>query len=112
MKLSFLKIILILFSVFFATSAWAQSSGVPQEKCGIAGTVIDAVSEQPLKGAEVRLRAIPATSAPGSQPVSQSIPQTNSASTDANGRFLFESISPGRYFILASRDGYVNNNRP
>jgi protocatechuate 3,4-dioxygenase beta subunit len=112
MKLSFLKIILILFSVFFATSAWAQSSGVPQEKCGIAGTVIDAVSEQPLKGAEVRLRAIPATSAPGSQPVSQSIPQTNSASTDANGRFLFESISPGRYFILASRDGYVNNSRP
>jgi hypothetical protein len=107
MKLPFQMAIPIVLSVFFAPSARAQNAGLPQEKCTIGGTVIDAVSEQPLKGADVRLRGIPGASAPASQPASQSM----SASTDASGRFVFEGLSAGRYLLLASHDGYVNNNR-
>jgi hypothetical protein len=111
MKMPFLLAVPIALSVFLGPLARAQNAGLPQEKCTIAGTVIDAVSERPLKGAQVRVRAIPSAPAPGSESVSQSIPQSTSASTDANGRFVFESLSAGRYFLLASEDGYVNNNR-
>jgi hypothetical protein len=61
--------------LLFALSARAQNTGLPQDKGTIAGTVIDAVSEQVLKGAEVRLRAILNASTPGSQPASQPNPQ-------------------------------------
>ena len=105
MKLPSLMAIRIVLSIWFACSAAAQNAGLPQEKCAITGTVVDAVSEQPLRGAEVRLRGTPGAGA--SAPVSQSM----SASTDANGRFVFEGLSAGRYLILASHDGYVNNNR-
>src|ERR1700731_2838532 len=110
MKVAFLTAVPIVLSVFFALSACAQNAALPQDKCTIAGTVIDAVTEQALKGAEVRLRAIPTGSAPGSQPAAQSIPQPTSAKTDGSGRFVFEGLSAGRYFLLASHDGYANNN--
>ena len=96
--------------LLFAFSARAQNTGLPQDKGTIAGTVIDAVTEQVLKSAEVRLRAIPNALA-GSQPASQSIPQPGSANTDASGRFVFENLSAGRYFLLASHEGYANINR-
>jgi hypothetical protein len=34
-----------------------------------------------------------------------------SASTDASGRFVFEGVAAGRYLLLATHDGYVNNGR-
>jgi Carboxypeptidase regulatory-like domain len=111
MKLLFLLAIPIVLSVFFPRSARAQNAALPQEKSTVAGTVIDAVSEQPLKGAEVRLRAIPGASAPGSQSAAQSIPQSTSANTDASGRFSFGGLSAGRYVVLATHDGYVKNAR-
>jgi hypothetical protein len=111
MKLPVLLVIPIALSVFFASSASAQNSGLPQDKGTIAGTIIDAVTEAPLKGADVRLRNLPGPSAAGSQSASQSIPQPTSTTTDASGRFIFENVSSGRYFLLASHDGYVNNNR-
>jgi hypothetical protein len=111
MKLPFLTTIPIVLSLFCAPSVRAQNAGLPQDKCTIAGTVIDAVSEQVLKGAEVRVRAIPSSFASGSQPASQAIPQPASTNTDASGHFSFENLSAGRYFLLASHDGYVNNNR-
>ena len=111
MKLPFLTAIPIVLSLFFALSASAQSAGLPQEKCTIGGTVIDAVSQQVLKGAEVRLRAIPSGSSPASQPAAQSIPQPKSANTDGSGRFLFDNLPVGRYFLFATQAGYANNNR-
>jgi len=111
MKLPFLRAIPVVLTVFLASVAGAQNQGLPQEKCTVAGTVIDGVSEQVLKGAEVRLRAIPGIPAPGAQPASQSIPQATSANTDASGRFVFENLAAGRYLLLASHEGYVNNNR-
>jgi hypothetical protein len=102
MKLPFPMAILIMLSVCFAPSADAQNAQLTQEKCTIGGTVVDAVSEQPLRAAQVRLRGIAGASAP----VSQSM----TASTDATGHFVFEGISAGRYLLLASHDGYVNGN--
>jgi protocatechuate 3,4-dioxygenase beta subunit len=104
MKPPFLMLVLIVLSVF---SVHAQNAAVPQEKCTIAGTVIDAVSEQPLTKAEVRLRRAPGPLETASQPASQSVLQSLSASTDASGRFVFDGLSAGRYVLLASHDGYV-----
>jgi hypothetical protein len=103
MTLPFLLAIPITLSVFFAPTALAQNAGLPHEKCTIGGTVVDAVSEQPLRGAEVKLRGIPSGLLPASQAIS--------ASTDANGRFVFEGVAAGRYLLLATHDGYVNNGR-
>jgi hypothetical protein len=91
-----------------ASAAFAQNDASPQEpqqeeKAAIAGTVIDAVSEQPLKGAEVRLRAMPGAGVPATPAAS--------AVTDASGRFIFEGLAAGRYFLLASHDGYVTDER-
>src|SRR5262249_24095645 len=87
--------------------AQAQNADLTPEKCSIDGTVVDAVSEQPLKGAQVRLRGTPNPSGGSS---SQSAAQPKTASTDARGRFVFEGLTAGRYLLLASHDGYVNNN--
>ena len=112
MKLPFPLAILMLLTVFLPPSVRAQEAAVPQQqdKGTVAGTVIDAVTEQPLKGAEIRLRNIPGA-ASASQPAAQSIPQPTSTNTDASGHFQFENVSPGRYVLLAFHDGYVNNNR-
>lgn len=113
MKLLLPLAILMLLTVFPPPSVRAQEARLPQQqdKGSVAGTVIDAVTEQPLKGAEIRLRNIPSAASPASQPAAQSIPQPTSTSTDASGHFQFENLSPGRYVLLAFHDGYVNNNR-
>ena len=107
MKLSFLMVIPIMLFELSAPNAHAQNAELPQEKCTIGGTVVDAVSEQPLKGAEVRLRSTPGVSTPASQSASQ----PKSANTDASGQFVFEGVAAGRYLLLASHDGYVASNR-
>jgi protocatechuate 3,4-dioxygenase beta subunit len=38
-----------------------------------------------------------------------SVPRSGSTSTDADGRFVFNGVTPGRYVVMASRDGYVSN---
>jgi hypothetical protein len=101
MKLPSLMVIPIVLLGFFSPATHAQNA--VQEKCSIAGTVVDGVSEQPLRGAEVRLRGIPSASLPVSQAMS--------ASTDASGRFVFEGVAAGRYLLLATHDGYVNSGR-
>jgi hypothetical protein len=105
MKLPFLMAVPIALSMCLGPTAHSQNAALPQEKCTIGGTVVDAVSEQPLRGAAVRLIGTAGAGA------SASISQSMSASTDASGRFVFESLTAGRYLLLASHDGYVNNNR-
>src|SRR5271167_1281284 len=101
MKLSVLMVVPVALSVFCAFAALAQNTASPQDKCTIAGTVVDGVSGLPLKGANVRLAVSvgPNESAPASPSMS-----TN---TDANGRFILEGLSAGRYLVLATHDGYV-----
>jgi hypothetical protein len=104
MKLSFLLVISIVIFEVRGASARAQNAELSPEKCSIGGTVVDAVTEQPLKGAEVGLRSTPRGPTDSPSP-------PKFASTDANGKFVFEGVSPGRYLLLASHDGYANNNR-
>jgi hypothetical protein len=103
MKLPFLMVVPIAFSVFCAPHVVAQNGALPQDKCTIGGTVIDAVSGEPLKGAVVKLAgtAMPNDPAPAAPSVF--------ASTDSNGRFVFEGLSAGRYLLLTSHDGYVKS---
>src|SRR5271165_703271 len=104
MKLTFLMAIPIVLCVGFASLADAQEAVLPQEKCSIEGTVVDAVSGQPLRGAEVRLRGFtPGATAP--------VAQSASAGTDANGRFVFEGLSAGRFRLMASHEGYLDDSR-
>jgi hypothetical protein len=101
MKLRFLKVVPIAFSFLLGPAAHAQNAASPQDKCTIAGTVIDAVSGLPLKGASVKLAVSvgPNESAPASLSMS--------GITDASGRFALEGLSAGRYLVLATHDGYV-----
>jgi protocatechuate 3,4-dioxygenase beta subunit len=103
MKLPCLMVVPIALSVFYAVHVGAQNGTLPQDKCTIGGTVIDAVSGEPLKGAVVKLgvMALPNDPTPAAPSVS--------ASTDSNGRFVFEGLSAGRYLVLASHDGYVKS---
>src|SRR6516225_728609 len=103
MRVTFLMFVHVLACAFLAPAALAQDGGMSQEKCTIAGTVVDAASGQPLRGAEVRLR--------GTGGVSVSGTQSSSANTDASGRFVFEGLSAGRYVLMASHDGYARNDR-
>jgi hypothetical protein len=88
---------------FLAPSLRAQNSATPKEPGTIAGIVIDALSQRPLKGADVRLRGLPSDSGTASGS------QLSPASTDANGRFVFDSVASGRYVVMVSCDGYVSN---
>jgi hypothetical protein len=76
----------------------AQNAGETQTKCRIAGTVVDAVTQQPLRDAEVMLRG-PMGSAEG---------RSSSATADAEGHFSFDGLSAGRYRVIAYHHGYVN----
>jgi protocatechuate 3,4-dioxygenase beta subunit len=107
MKLAFLMAIPIVLALGFA-SAVAQNAALPQEKCAIEGTVVDAVTGQPLRGADVRLRSF---AAGASVPGSPSAAQSTSATTDASGRFVFDGLPAGRFRLLASHDGYLDDNR-
>ncbi len=81
-------------------SAWGTTQDAPSPKATavISGTVIDAVTRQPLRAVEVHARNI----APG-----QSSPHASSATTDAEGRFTLEGLAAGRYFVSALHAGYV-----
>jgi len=90
-----------------AVFVWVLVSGSPaqdgsgaQSKCRIAGTVVDSMTQQPLRESEVMLRG----------PIASAGANWKSLSTtaDADGRFSFEDLAPGRYMVTAFHKGYVN----
>ncbi len=92
MRKASLALILIMFAVAMAD---AQKPGELQEKCSIEGLVVDGMSGRPLKRAELSMNGTERES------------EASFAVTDASGRFVFEGLSPGRYVLWASHDGYV-----
>jgi len=82
------------------SGSYAQDTPGAQTKCRIAGTVVDAVTQQPLRESEVMLRG-PMASAGANW-------RSLSTTADADGRFSFESLAPGRYMVTAFHHGYVN----
>ncbi len=90
--------------LLLAMGASAQNAGDAQQKCIIEGTVVDATTQQPLKGAAVTARGMMGG-------VGVNSATSNSASTDANGHFVFLGLVAGRYILSASHDGYPNQRR-
>lgn len=92
---------LLIAAVALTTSgAHAQNGAQSQEKCTLAGTVVDAISQEPVREAAVSARSLPA-----SEEASSTIAPTI---TDSSGRFSFNNLLPGRYLVFATHDGYVN----
>jgi hypothetical protein len=95
-----LQILVLRLSALILTSAIsiAQDAGSPTAIAVISGTVIDAVTRQPLGSAQVRVRNL----SPG-----QGFTHFGSASSDVEGHFVIDSLSEGCYFLFASHPGYV-----
>ncbi len=86
--------------------AMAQSAAAPAsidtgrtqtEKCSIEGRVLRSDDGTPLKKAIVT--AMPQQSKPPVRPTS--------VVSDADGKFLFQDLEPGRYSLAAARTGYA-----
>ena len=85
----------LLISAFIASSIAAQ-----EQKCRVEGQVIS-LAGAPLKKATLRLQS--------TGPQNQNTTPTNyTASTDNEGKFLFEEVTAGTYILTAQRTGYIN----
>jgi hypothetical protein len=80
------------FVLFFGLTVEAQTQTAPSG--GIAGIVVNAGNNSPIRRAIVTLSTVEAA------------PQDAVAWTDANGRFSFGYLPPGRYQLRAMKDGY------
>jgi uncharacterized protein (DUF2141 family) len=88
----------LLLTLSCATLPLCAQDANTQEKGSISGTVVDGVTQQPLRGASVNLRGPVGGNLVG---VSQS------ATADAEGRFIFNNLVPGRYIVNATKSGYL-----
>lgn len=95
MKFAIQIFALILASAFLN----AQDAASQPPTAAIAGSVIDAVTRQPVKGANIRARNF--------SPGQTGGPRFGSTTSDADGHFTIDGLTDGRYFISASREGYV-----
>ena len=77
----------------------APPSVRPEDKCQVEGTVVNAITGEPLKKAHLTLRPV---GMPNGVPYG--------TMTDAGGHFLIDDVDPGRYNFSASRNGFVNQN--
>jgi protocatechuate 3,4-dioxygenase beta subunit len=91
-----------------AASSYTQTTAGAQQPCTLSGTVVDAVSGQPLRDSSVTARGVSRWEGSNSGGGSSSAPSTAATVTDASGRFSFDNLAPGRYMISASHDGYVS----
>ena len=84
----------------------ASSDEALKHKGQVAGQVVSLTTRQPLRSATLRLRT--------PFPSSNSAPNPRDAAyttrTDASGKFLFQDVDPGSYWLTADRPGYVQQN--
>ncbi len=73
----------------------------PEDKCSIEGTVVSATSGEPLKKTYLTL-----------QPLDQRNTVPYGTTTDNAGYFLFNDVDPGRYSLVAARNGFVPQSWP
>jgi len=66
----------------------------PEDRCQIEGTVVSAVTGEPLRKVQVTLERSPGNADYG-------------AVTDSEGRFMIQNVAPGSYRPAASRNGFV-----
>lgn len=86
---------LALLGFLFAASAANLGAAPPPAAYRIAGIVVDSVTGQPLEGAEVTVASV-------TNPEEQ-----QTFLTSSTGRFVFASVSPGKYRLTTNRRGYA-----
>ena len=76
-------------------AATFPAAGQPAaDKCRIEGTVLNAVTGQPIRKARITLTPV------------QGEPFL--AATDAHGKYAVADLAPGKYSFLAGHDGYTD----
>jgi protocatechuate 3,4-dioxygenase beta subunit len=85
-------------SILGCILAFAQTN--PDDKCSIEGTVINSVTGEPIKKANVML----SSTSPGASPYA--------TTTDASGHFLIDEVDAGRFSLAAYRVGYIQPKSP
>src|ERR1700687_3866763 len=94
----------ILLLIPLTTLALAQTPPAqPQDQGRIEGILVNQVNGQPLRKGTVALRVM----VTGPQPAGASAPNSYSVTSDAEGKFVFEQVDPGRYSLMADRPGYI-----
>ncbi len=87
--------LMLLFLAVFAAFLSAQ-----EQKCRVEGQVLS-IGGAPLKKTTLRLQW-------SGQPSQSTTPTSYVATSDNEGKFLFEEVVPGTYILSAQRTGYVN----
>ncbi len=105
MRSVFLALLLI---VSASPCAISQTSDNSQNNCSLHGTVVDSKTGQPVKGAEVTLRGGGLGSSGSWVGGMGNRSEPAAAISDSDGHFIFDNLAPGRYRVIASRNGYVN----
>ncbi len=79
------------------TASAAERSEVtdPKQLCKVEGRVVNAVTGEPLRKVSLTLRRMAASA------------DTVIATSDQEGRFVFESVEPGTYQLTAERAGFL-----
>ncbi|MCU1237124.1 MAG: hypothetical protein JWP63_5091 [Candidatus Solibacter sp.] len=91
---------LVFFLLPFALAA--QAPPAPDTLCSLSGTVINAVTSEPVRRALIAIRRVD-----GSPGTTMTIRVTNAVSTDAAGRFALNGIEPGTYRLSADHNGFI-----
>ncbi len=91
----------ILFLIPLTALALAQTP--PQDQGRIEGILVNQVNGQPLRKGTVSLRL----TVTGPQPAAAPAPGSYAVASDAEGKFVFEHVDPGRYVLMADRPGYI-----
>jgi len=90
--------IYLVFALIAAFQAGVQNQSTPQVATGsIEGMILHAGSTEPIGDVGVTLTVDTLANA------------TTSVLTDAKGHFLFADVPPGKYAVVAQRDGYFRN---
>lgn len=92
---------LVWIAVLVASSAAAQSTpaAAPEQKTARLLGQVMSVSGDAIRKATVVLQ--------GTGNVAGHIPDSYSGETDAEGKFVFEEVTPGRYLVSAEKEGFV-----
>lgn len=101
---------LILFIAFVTSIGAGQTQPPPAQTQKITnvieGVILNEITKEPLRRVEVRLVGTldgGPTGITGTPPPES----TTAATTDAQGRFRFENVAPGRYRIVYQRQGFI-----
>src|SRR4051794_36460338 len=88
-------------AVLLLPLALAAQTPPPDGLCSISGSVVNAITAEPVRRAVLALRRV--DSSPGVTNVSV----TNTVATDSAGQFAISGIQPGTYRRSAERNGFL-----